>query len=102
MKRGRSDQLIQLRNKVLIARYYYWAEIWEKSCTKAIEILSLREFFIGERTIQNEIAKNETYLNELRTKKPTIKELECLYPGFCWRQTMTIIQQSKKSTKATL
>jgi hypothetical protein len=94
MKRGRNDELINLRSRTLVARYYYWVEIWEKSYNWTIKTLSKGEFFISELTIQRELTKFENYLLELRKAKPSIKELQKLYPGFCWQETLKV--QNKK------
>jgi hypothetical protein len=100
MAKGRDNRLICLRNRALVARYYYYAEIWEKAYDKTLCTLSEHEFFISQYTIEDELKKCEGYLKELRQKAPTIKELECLYPGFCWRVTMNV-RHPKRLAKIT-
>ena len=96
MSRGRSSELIHLRNNALVARYYYWNDIWEKNYYVVIMNLSLHEFFIAESTIENEINDNEDYLLNLRASNPDIKKLACQYPGFSWNENMKVAKPNKK------
>lgn len=101
MKSGRNKDLICARNQALIARYYYWAEIWGKGFYKTLEILSQQEFFISELTIQREILKNDKYLKDLRNGNTSVKKLECLFPGFSFKNTLKI-QHPNKHQKSTV
>lgn len=75
MGRGRSAELIGLRNKKLVERYYYWSEIKRRRFDDVIYILSTQEFFVHERTITEVLRKGNDYLNILIAKKPSSGQL---------------------------
>lgn len=72
------------RNRLLIARYYYWSEIRRLRFDDVIKILSLREFFVEDRTICNALLDLSAYLDELCKGKTTGKKLKLEYPGWDW------------------
>jgi len=86
MKRGRSDILLNKRNLVMVARYYYWSEIWERRYDKVLDTLSKHEFFLAESTIERILLFNEGYLLELRNRRPEIRDFACKFPGFSWQE----------------
>lgn len=98
MRPGRSEILLNLRNHVIVARYYYWSEIWDRRYEKVLDTLTHEEFFLAETTIQRIILMNDEYLTELRNRKPEIKELECKYPGFSWQQSLKASISKKQYT----
>ena len=51
MAKGRSTELIKLRDEALCRRYYYWTERQRLRFDDALKILSEREFFISEERI---------------------------------------------------
>lgn len=79
-RRARVDN----RNRVMIARYYYWTEIRRLRFDDVMKILSSREFFVEDRTISNALLDLSAYLDELYQKKMTTKKLKQCYPGWDW------------------
>lgn len=78
---GRNTRLVERRNRILIARYYYWSEIKRRRFDDVLEILQEQEVFITERTIY-EALKDNAYLDELMETKPTAEQLQEEYPSF--------------------
>lgn len=72
------------RNRVLIARYYYWTEIRRRRFDDVMRILSEQEFFVEDRTISNTLLDLNDYLNELYKEKKEAKELKKEFPSWCW------------------
>ncbi len=100
MPRKKNCKLLALRAKTLVARYYYWTDLWDKKYEKVIDILENQEFFIAGLTIERVIAKHDVYLNELRKRKPTLCELRNLFPGFNWKESMTLTNHKRKTVKS--
>ena len=65
MAKGRSAELIKLRNKKLIERYFYWSEIKRRRFDDVLTILSTEEFFLSEATIERLIRDNDGLLQKL-------------------------------------
>lgn len=72
------------RNRLMIARYYYWTEIRRLRFDDVMRILSLREFFVEDRTISNALLDLSAYLDDLYKGKVTAKRLKQEYPGWDW------------------
>lgn len=72
------------RNRVLIARYYYWTEVRRRRFDDVMRILSTEEFFVEDRTISNALLDHGDYLDELYRKKKEPRELRKEYPSWCW------------------
>jgi len=72
-KKGRSGDLIKMRNYTLINMYYYYTEIKRLRYDYTIEALS-RDFFISERTVQNVMKQpeNNKLLSSIYAKRPSI------------------------------
>ena len=51
MAKGRDKRLIELRNKMLCCRWYYWTEVARLRFDDTIKVLSEKEFFISEERI---------------------------------------------------
>lgn len=75
---------VNVRNKVMIARYYYWTEIRRRRFDDVMLILSQQEFFVEERTISNALLDLSDYLDELYKQKKNAKEFKKEYPNWCW------------------
>jgi hypothetical protein len=76
---------IESRNKVLVARYYYWTEIRRRRFDDVIRILSQEEFFVEDRTICNTIGRMSDYLDSLYRTGASPGDLALDYPSWCWR-----------------
>ena len=78
MPKGRSKELISLRNEKLLRRYYYWTEIQRLRFDDALKVLSQEEFFISEERIMSIIRQNCRKLTDIcvqpvpRVRKPRI------------------------------
>ncbi len=74
MAKGRSKNLISLRDEKLIRRYYYWTEIRRRRFDDALTILSQEEFFISEARIMAIIRKNCDKLADIEVRPvPKVK-----------------------------
>ncbi len=74
-----------VRNRVLIARYWYYTECKRIRFDDVLSRLSKHEFFISERTIMNILRENDSYYNMLLQKNPGRKYLTSEYPGWSWQ-----------------
>ena len=78
---SRADR-IHLRNRVLVARLYYWQEIMRRRTDDVMIILSENEFFVDERTIQNALVELADYYTDLCRRHVTARQLQRKYPSF--------------------
>ncbi|BDD04424.1 hypothetical protein [Aureibacter tunicatorum] len=62
-QKGRSKELIKLRDKALVKRFVHLTEVKRKRVDDTLKILSEKEFYLSEKTILNIIRK------EFRVKK---------------------------------
>lgn len=69
--KGRNPNLIELRNRFLIKRYYYWHDIQRLRLDDVITKLSVAEVFLDEDYIRRVIRNNIHLLKQLR--KASIK-----------------------------
>lgn len=72
------------RNRVLVARDYYWTELKRMRFDDTLNILSNNEFFVEPRTITNALVDYDVFYNKLLKDKATSKYLKKLFPGFDW------------------
>lgn len=75
---------VDVRNRTLIARYYYWTEIRRRRFDDVMNILSAQEFFVEERTISNALLDLSDYLDDLYAVKADARQLKREYPSWCW------------------
>lgn len=78
MKKGRDKRLIELRNRKLVERYYYWTEVQRRRFDDVLKILSSEEFFLSEQRIERLIRQEDNYLQELLEKGAKKRQL-CLF-----------------------
>ncbi|MBD9165890.1 MAG: hypothetical protein EGQ00_02395 [Parabacteroides johnsonii] len=83
---GQSSRRVRLslRNRAMIARYYYWTEIRRRRFDDVMRILSDQEFFVEDRTISNTLLDLNDYLNELYKLKKEARELKKEFPSWNW------------------
>jgi hypothetical protein len=72
------------RNKALIARYYFHAEINRYRYDDCISLLE-SEFYITAPRIINVLSNNSNRINDIITDDPTPKDLEKEHPHFNWK-----------------
>ena len=80
---SRRDRL-RVRDRVLVARYYYWTEIERRRFDDVLKILAEREFFLDERSINVILVQQDEYYTHLCDVKPSRRDLRREYPGFDW------------------
>lgn len=80
---GRTERIAR-RNKVLVARWYYWTERKRLRSDDAIELLC-EEFFVEARTVANAILAEDEYFRELMMENPSYHQLTQIHNSFNWR-----------------
>lgn len=78
---NRKERLV-IRDRMIVARLYYWREIKRMRLDDVLIILSDDEFCIEERTINNAWAKQAGYFEELCRNRTTARQLKKIYPSF--------------------
>jgi hypothetical protein len=73
-----------MRDRVLVARYYYWTEIKRRRFDDTLEILQNQEVFISEKRIMSVLREQDEYLEQLTTYKTSANDLKKQYPSFNW------------------
>lgn len=68
MVKGRSSNLIKLRNEALLRRYYYWTEVRRHRFDDTYRILSEEEFFLSVDRIRAIIHANIGMLDNMEIK----------------------------------
>lgn len=79
---GRAGR-IELRNRVLVARWYYWTECKRLRADDAILRLC-DEFFVESRTVTNAILQGDEYFRQLLKEKPNKMGLQKIHNSFNW------------------
>lgn len=74
MKRGRSRELIELRDRALIKRYYMLTEIQRLRIDDTLRLLSQLEFYISEHRILKIVTNKSHLIKEVKSNL-TPKEL---------------------------
>lgn len=82
-RKGRSDEMNERRNELLLARYYWYGEFTEKRYPTIMKNLS-SEFFLTERTIADIIQIEFGVLKNLRTMKPPETYFKRQWPHLVW------------------
>ena len=90
-------KLVNKRNYLLIARYYYWTEIIRARFDDVLKILSKKEFFVTERTITNALNDYDEFMNELLDNKTTSLELKKMFPSWNWENNPSLRKVYKES-----
>ena len=79
---SRADRIFK-RNRVIVARWYYWTECRRMRTDDAIRRLC-DEFFCEARTITNAIHDGEGYLRDLIKERPSWRKLRYIHESFVW------------------
>jgi hypothetical protein len=79
----RSERLDK-RNRLVIARFYYWADVKRRRLDDVHKILADNEFFLDERTIVGILVDYNSDYNKLLDTRPKASKLRALYPGWDW------------------
>lgn len=78
---GIADRIAK-RNKVIVARFYYWSECKRVRRDDVLRTLSQKEFFVDERTITRVLQDEQKMLSEMCETNPTLKQLGQMFPRF--------------------
>ena len=81
--KGRSAELLKVRNDKIFHRYYYHSRILQLKYELVLLALS-NEFDLSESTLIQMIAHNTKRVKEIGDKKMTRGQLKRLYPFFSW------------------
>ncbi|BDD04463.1 hypothetical protein [Aureibacter tunicatorum] len=68
-QKGRSKELIKLRDKALVKRFVHLTEVKRKRVDDTLKILSEKEFYISEQTILNIIRKEYRFKRDCGLEK---------------------------------
>lgn len=83
-RKGRSDELNERRNELLLARYYWYGQFSSKRYGAVIKSLST-EFFLTERTIQDIIQTEYGILLRLKKLQPPEAYFRKQWPHLVWQ-----------------
>lgn len=74
-KRGRDEELVNLRNQALCRRFYYWSEIKRLRIDDVFDKLSREEFFLSEQRIMVLLRENSDILSEIHNARIKTNQL---------------------------
>ena len=81
--KGRNDMLQLKRNECLLARYYYYGHLKNKSYEEMLHLL-VNEFFLSPGTISAIVQDNSQQLVALKQKFPPLYYFQNHWPHFRW------------------
>ena len=81
---GAKAELLEYRNKLIAARYYYYFHIKRMREDDVFKLLSEYEFFITPDTIYRLVVSQNDVLNELIKTNASSARLQRLYPQWKW------------------
>ena len=81
-KKGRSADLISLRNNCLIDRYFYYG-MQRLSYTAILETIG-KEFFVSVHTIPYIVSDYTDHLHKLRASPPKPADFKKKWPHLVW------------------
>jgi hypothetical protein len=84
-QKGRKDELLEDRNKCLVARYYYYGHLKARSY-EDILLLLVREFFLSPDRINRIVLNYAETIAEMKQQKVSLYRLSVLWPHLCWRR----------------
>ena len=82
-RKGRSEELVQKRNELLVCRHYYYTRIIELQYHRCLQKLEA-EFFLSQRTIIDIINNQSRLLKSINAQKPQAKYFKEKYPFIVW------------------
>ncbi|WPV66594.1 MULTISPECIES: hypothetical protein [unclassified Chitinophaga] len=84
VRKGRSADMIALRDECLLHRYYYYIKLQHKRYDAAVQELS-KEFYIKNSNIIYRMQCNSDRLETIMKKEqPDLRQLRLLYPWLTW------------------
>lgn len=82
--RGRNSELIQFRNRKLVARFYYYSVLLDLKFSRCLKNLVL-EFDITESRIGDILSAYSDELTTLERQSVGVVELRKAYPFMAWQ-----------------
>ncbi len=83
-RKGRSSDMIALRDECLLHRYYYHIKLQGKRYDIAIQELST-EFWIKNSNIIYRLQCNSERLEQImKHEQPELRQLKSMYPWWAW------------------
>ncbi len=82
-RKGRNAQLLSKRNECLLARYYYYAYMKNKSYADVLKLIVM-EFYVSEATIAMLVQDYLDDLMALKKKCPTLYYFNRRWPHIRW------------------
>ncbi len=83
-KKGRSPELMALRDRLLVARYYYWSEVKRRRFDDVLHKLEYQELFISEKRILKVLRDNDAYLRQMFRDITIYSAIKNKYQSFKW------------------
>lgn len=80
---GRSENLMALRNKCLLNRYFYYGFYKRKTYDDILNLL-VAEFFITAERISRIVQQNTTVLREMKDRKTSLYYMQSRWPHYRW------------------
>jgi hypothetical protein len=80
---GRDPQLLQQRDEVIVARYYYLVRIKKTQYPEALATLRV-QFFHSEIIIQRVLQRHYEQLKRFKEEKPPVGVFKKKYPWLVW------------------
>ena len=81
--RGRSPELLQVRNEKIFHRFYYYSRIIQYKYEHVLTALK-NDFDLSENTIAELIMNNANRVKEVGDLKLTRKQLKDMFPNYSW------------------
>ena len=72
------------RNKALVYRYFYYAEIHRMRYEDCLAVLE-QEFYITGTRIITVLTQSSDLIKQVSEEQPNIKKLQLLFPHFMWK-----------------
>lgn len=82
-RKGRSEDLLNKRNELLVCRHYYYTRIMELQYQRTLEKLE-NELYLSQRTIIDIINNNHKLLSSINSQKPAAKYFRTRFPFMVW------------------
>jgi hypothetical protein len=82
-RRGRSEPLQRMRDRCLLARYYYYSQLKGRFLDDVLYLLT-SEFFLSKERILRLVKENAEVVRTLREQKIKISHLQHAWPQYKW------------------
>lgn len=83
IKKGRSEVLLNERNKLVCYRYWYYAKLHKKRYDEVLKLLS-KEFFIAERSVTAIIINKSDFVKDVFKETPSLSKLKTEFYFLTW------------------